>query len=118
MNRIQELQLELMSLASFNDFEGPRVVEDLKEHQDLWRGAVLDRDGLIKLRDIERGYWNVDTLYLLPALGKEYELEGIANLWGADEVDWIGGDTACYLLGSYSPEKRSQAKQILRVWWD
>ncbi len=116
-NKIQELQFELMKLASFNEFDGDMVVESLKSHEELWRGVIMDRAGfnspdakdyseaidLIKLRDIEDEYWNIDTIYIKPVEGKEKELEELAKSWGADEVDWI---------------EKTDAGKVLRVWFD
>lgn len=126
----QQLQLELMKVASFNKFNGEKVVQDLLENRDLWKGALMDRAGfnrtgekyeavidLVKLRDLP-DYWNVDTLFITPRVGKEEELEKLANTWGADEVSYIGGEKAAGKLGTWSPETRSNPKQILRVWWD
>lgn len=128
---VQEIQFELMKIASFNNFDGDLVVEDLKDNPDLWIGAVMDRAGysrtdekykpvisLLKLRDMSLGYWNVDTLFITPKEGKEDELFELASDWKADEVGWIGEEDACIALGSYSPEARTNKKQILRVWWD
>jgi hypothetical protein len=132
MNQIQKLQFELMKLATFNGYDGERVVKSLEKHEDLWRGVVMDRadycfhgkfgqndDGekidLIKLRDIQSDCWNVDTVFVLPETGKEDELYKLAKRWGADEVDWIGGQHAGSLLGATA---LSNEKQILRVWWD
>jgi len=118
VNEVQELLLRLMELASFNDFDGELVASDLRKHSDLWRGAVLDRDGLIKLRDLPYRRWNVDTLSILPAPGREDELFALADTWGADEVDWVGGEEGCCQLGSWSSESRDNPRQYLRVWWD
>ena len=116
MNKVQELQFELMKLASFNEFDGDMVVEDLKAHSDLWKGVIMDREGyvekphcvsltldFIKLRDIEDDYWNIDTIFIKPVEGKEKQLEAIAKKWGADEVDWI---------------EKTDAGKVLRVWFD
>lgn len=126
----QELQFELMKLASFNEFDGEQVVKDLQANPVLWKGALMDRAGfkrtddryesvisLIKLRDLP-DYWNVDTLFIIPSPGHEDELEVLAKTWRADEVGWIGGEEACSKLGSYSPQKRAQEKSILKIWWD
>jgi len=129
---IQELQFELMKQSTLNEFDGEEVVKSLQEHEDLWRGVIMDRasycfhgrlgdqeDGekidLIKLRDIQDNCWNVDTVYLLPQEGKEDEIYKLAKKWGANEVDWIGGQEAGSLLGSSGMKNK---KQILRVWWD
>lgn len=125
----QELQFELMKLASFNEFNGDKVVADLLANQKLWRGAVMDRAGysrdgeqygiisLIKLRDLP-DYWNVDTLFIIPTKGEEDALEELANTWNADEVSWIGNEDASSKLGSWSKELNGNSKQILRIWWD
>lgn len=126
----QELQLELMKLASFNSFNGEKVVKSLLKHKDLWKSALMDgvaysKGGqgfeacinLIKLRDLP-DYWNVDTLFILPVPGKEDELEALAKTWKADEVDYIGGKQACDFLGAWSQEGTNNKKTILRVWWD
>lgn len=128
MNKIQELNLELIKNASFNDFDGEKVVKDLLANKELWRGVVMDRGAyralsngekglepvcLIKLRDIEDGYWNVDTLYILPVAGKEKELEMLAKTWAADEVDYLGEAQSGSLLGG-----SMKPANILRIWWD
>lgn len=115
---VQNVQLQLMRMSSFNDFNGPLVVASLEQHRDLWKGAVMTRlESLICLRDIEH-HWNVDTLFLTPHAGREDELLRLAQKWRADEVDWIGGEEACSLLGSYGPDTRNNPRQILRVFWD
>ena len=64
-----------------NLFDPFVVVRDLLNNRDLWEGVVMDRgfaasegngrgwtrlsSDLIKLRDIGRGCWNVDTLLIL-----------------------------------------------------
>jgi hypothetical protein len=114
---VQELQLELMRRASFNEFDGAMVVAELKSHPDLWEGALMDRPDLIKLRDLSE-IWNVDTLWITPRPGKEDQLWNLAAQWDADEIDWIGGDGACRLLGFWSREASKRQQQILRLWWD
>ena len=37
-----------------------------------------------------RGLYGFDVLQLTPVMGKEQDLEGLANSWGADSVQWIG----------------------------
>ena len=139
INKIQKLQFELMKEASFNDFNGEKVVKDLEAHEDLWDGVVMDREGfvsksdipgngpfsmgssidLIKLRDIGSECWNVDTVYILPsdhATEEDLEkLELLAKSWSADEVDWIEGKEAQHKLGCGGAGNPSK---ILRVWWD
>jgi hypothetical protein len=63
ISAIQAIQFELMAKSSFNYFDGPRVVRDLRNHRRLWCGVVMETgDGsLLNLRDIgdkplERGH--------------------------------------------------------------
>lgn len=116
MSKVQDLNFELMELASFNSFDGKAVVADLKKHQELWHGAVMGRfvySQLIALRDISGGDWNVDTLMILSSGKNDGELELLAKSWEADEVDWLSDEEADRLLGS-SPSW----SKVLRVWWD
>lgn len=124
LNEVQKLNFELMKKATFNSFDGEKVVKALEEHQDLWVGAVMDRASycmhksdespvsekidLIKLRDISDGYWNIDTLFIVPQVGQEDQLEMLAKTWEADEVDWMSNPD----LGTSRPPR------VLRVWWD
>lgn len=118
MNRVQEIQLELMALSSFNGFDGVLVSNDLKGHTELWIAAVFETHELLGLRDIADGFWNADTVWIIPTAGKKNELWALASGWGADEVDWVGGTKACQLLGSYGEPLRSDSKALLRLWWD
>jgi hypothetical protein len=99
---IQEIHLELIRRATFNHLNGPKVVEDLEKHRDLWQAALIDRpSGVdIKLRDLPENHWNVDTLFILSSGKDDDKLELLAKSWRPDEVNWIEG------------------KRILSVWWD
>lgn len=130
LNIVQVLLLELMRQASFNEFDGNRVASDLLANRHLWQACFIDRAAwfadarrreltsgrdplpqysiepidLIRLRDLPDGYWNVDTLYILPEDGADDELLALASTWAADEIHWIdGGDVR---------------RTVLRVWWD
>ena len=121
---IQEIIFELMERSSFNEFDGVRVVRDLKSSPALWEGVIMDRESfdksvdLTKLRDIPGNLYNVDTVFIIPKKGKENKLHNLAKKWKADEINWIGGKTACELLGDGSDEIRANSKAILEVWWD
>jgi len=119
-NEVQDIQLRLMEFASFNNFDGDQVVQDLKANRDLWRAALMNSpNSLVTLAELEYGdAWNADTLFITPEPGQEDALDLLTKGWKADEVQWIGGEEACRLLGEYSPERRSNLRQILRVWWD
>ena len=119
-NEVQDIQFRLMEFASSNNFDGDQVVQDLKANRGLWRAALMESpNSLVTLAELEYGdAWNADTLFVLPEPGQEDALELLAKRWKADEVQWIGGEEACRLLGEYSPERRSNPRQILRAWWD
>lgn len=133
VTRTQQIQLELIRLSSFNNFDGDLVADSLIEHRNLWRAFLLDREAYsadyhrrrfeelspmdregklpispidtIRLRDLEGGYWNVDVIFILPASAKkEAGLVKLAKSWHADEVDWYNGLDA--------------GPKMLRVWWD
>lgn len=114
INDFQEIQLELIRRGSFNDFDGPLIADVLVANKHLWSAVIFDREGyaeearrssidLIKLRDLEAGYWNVDTLFILPAEGQDDALWSLAQSIGADEVDW---------------EHSRDCGRYLRVWFD
>lgn len=120
---IQDLNLELIKRATFNGFNGEKVVKSLNKHRDLWKSALMDGECIvfpklerrqtvhdiywIKLRDLDSDIWNVDTLFIIPQDGKEQELLKIAKRWYADEVDYIKVD-----------EGGLVNTNILRLWWD
>jgi hypothetical protein len=115
INEVQKLQFELMKRASFNEFDGARVVADLIAHRDLWEGVVMTRirhHDLICLRDISENVWHVDTVFILAKEGKARELERLAKTWEADEVSWLSEKEASDLLGMYPC-----IGGVLRIWW-
>lgn len=119
MNEIQEIQLKLIRLSSFNSFDGNKVADSLIANKYLWEGAIITRlNDLICLRDIKDDCWNVDTLYILPEKGFEEELKDLAGNWDADEINWIGGEEASRLLGEWSSDLENNSRIILSVWWD
>jgi hypothetical protein len=111
---IQDIQLDLIELASFNEFDGEQVKQDLIENRALWKGAIIgrfDNGQLIPLRDIASNVWNVDTLMILPREGKEKELLKLAATWRPDELDLQAGKEVVMLYGG-------GAGKVVRVWWD
>ena len=88
IHEVQRLQLRLMELSTFNNFDGFKVVKDLLDNRSLWDACIMDREGsystdksgfidLIKLRDMNKvevdrlgSHYNVDTLYILPSEDK------------------------------------------------
>lgn len=67
---------------------------------------------MIKLRDLDENYWNVDTLYVLSSGANDRLLGRIARRWHADAIYWVSGAAASSLLGD------TRQARILEVWWD
>ena len=112
--KVQRLMFDLIRLASFNDFDGQMVVQNLTEHRDLWLGCIMDGNDLIKLRDISDNLWNADTLYIITTGVDDEKLERMAtDLWCANEVIYLNKDEAEHRLGTYPCEYK-----VLKIWWD
>jgi len=117
INEVQRLQFELMKRASFNDFDGDRVVSDLLAHRHLWRAAMMMRPlrGFLPLRDLEDDVWNVDMLVVLSSGQDDGALRSLAGTWRADEIGWMSPEERVLELGSsiarFGPE-------VLVLWWD
>jgi hypothetical protein len=115
VTKIQAIQLDLLRRSSFNQLNGRQVARDLLANRSLWCAALIDRlgsDALIKLRDVDENYWNVDTLYVLSSGANDRLLGRIARHWHADAINWVSGASASRLLGDSRPVR------ILEVWWD
>jgi hypothetical protein len=124
---MQEIQLELIRRRQFNAFDGQRVVDCLMRHREFWDAVMMDRVaishpgtlptlGLMKLRDLPREVWNVDTLYILtPSKEAAERLAEVFNLrqWGGMvdvHTHWEEVDSA---LGGAKP-----GQAIVSIWWD
>lgn len=119
-NKTQLAIFELVRAASFNGFDGERVVSSLTDHPDYWESAYMTdgyHNGGLTLRDMRHNVWHVDTLYLLAREGQEQNLYNLAQTWDADEIDWLADPGS--FLGSWNERTRKAGAQIvLRVWWD
>lgn len=119
ISRMQEIQFDLMKVASFNDFNGEQVVKDLLANRELWQGALMKTYG-ITLRDLPDNDFNVDTLMISVRRSKVAEFLKLTEGWVVDECDEIGHgmenwDNRDYWLGSSSDEKEFA---VYRLWWD
>ncbi len=127
---VQEIQLELLRRTSFNALDGPRIVESLMRHRDLWMAALLDRQGLpnyaeptrllmsglIKLRDLDGNFWNADTLFILTR--KREQARQMAEI--ARTEDW-GGEVVLIEEQKEIDNALGTGRQeygLLYVWWD
>lgn len=118
----QKLFLEMARISSFNNYNGEHVVGCLLAEDHLWEGMMFGRGSMqgIILRDIGIDYGvNADTMWLTPAEGREDDLEGLVRSeFGADEIDWIGGQAAATFLGAWTAKDSDEDRVVLRVWWD
>ncbi|MBL4845948.1 MAG: hypothetical protein JKY65_10505 [Planctomycetes bacterium] len=115
---IQQVQLELTRGRRFNEFEGEEIVRDLLAHRSLWTSALMDwlgdPSGLIKLRDLSRNRWNVDTLNVLARdEGCARELVEASTEWKAESVVVYGAGRTTRAIGCSSTPAR-----VLAWWWD
>jgi hypothetical protein len=116
ISEAQQIQLDIIAKTNFNFFDGRRIAEWLKENRRMWRAVLLPLD-FISLRDMDDGHWHADTLYIYPEDGWQFKLEEVMReQFKADEVSWIGGESAVDLLGTMEVEDKSYA--ILEAWWD
>ncbi len=111
---LQELQLEIIRRSMHNDFDGKKVYDYLTEHTELWTAVLLDRNDLIKLRDLSKNFWNADMLTILtPDASSAYRLAEVA------QEEWIGmatvydEDAADRELGG-----AEEGQAVVSIWWD
>jgi hypothetical protein len=139
---IQEAILQLIeATGSWNAFDGPRIVRDLRANPLLWRTAVLVGPAAQVFRDASsreitradydysahRGLpeflYGYDTLQLTPRGGQEDALDSLTRGWGADSARWIALPSADTAVEDDDPEAYRAAggdpdKVVLELWWD
>jgi len=114
INATQELVLKLIERASFNNFNGTKVAEDLRRYSHLWNSVfMISETPLLALRDMPQNIYNADTLYIIPSGEDDEKLVQLAETWRPDSIDWLEGQEAGRLLGYYGRSVR-----ILVLWWD
>jgi hypothetical protein len=116
ISEAQQIQLDIIAKTNFKFFNGERIAKWLIENHKMWRAVLLPLD-FISLRDMDDGHWHADTLYVYPEDGWQFELEEVMKeQFGADETQWIGGETAGDMLGTSEVDDKSYV--ILEAWWD
>ncbi len=117
-NKVQELNLRLIEEASYNSFDGKRVVADLREHGGLWGSVMMNHKHcpLIALRDLPGGVWNVSTLWILTTTDRMEALKALAETWEVDTIGELRDAEMQIELGSYMG--RQDNRCVLWVWWD
>ena len=125
----------LIEQASFNAFDGKRVVRDLLLNRELWKACLMDREKIplqqysetedtvftdtIKLRDMPT-YWNVDTLLITPNYDRKF-VGQVVEVHDPKEQEIKTKLTS--LAKTWSADEidwyfDNQAGDILRIWWD
>jgi hypothetical protein len=127
---VQDIQLELIRRSRFNTFDGEVICALLAEYRDHWKAVVFDRHGypnfdqpmhllrggLIKLRDLDRNIWNVDSIFVYThtpeqakVLAEAFEESGT----GAMPIVYDDQEEIDMALGIMR-----QKCGLLKVWWD
>jgi hypothetical protein len=124
---VQDIQLELIRRGCNDGFDGERLVRSLLAHRQLWVAAHMDRFcfsnpgklpsvGLIKLRDLDGNFWNVDTLYVLtPDLKCAKQLARIAKTEGWGGLVLVHDDPVDVDRALGGGER---GRAVVSVWWD
>ena len=116
ISETQLIQLDIIAKTNFNFFSGRKITEWVKKNRKMWRAVLLPLN-LISLRDMDDGHWHADTLYIYPEDGWQFKLEEVMKeQFGADEIQWIGGESAGDMLGTSEVDDKSYV--ILEAWWD
>ncbi len=122
---VQDVQLELIRRSQFNAFDGARVAKDLLSHRKLWISVLMDHFGvpnppwmpsasLMKLRDLDGNYWNVDTLYVLAkSATAARKLASFRDRWIADSAVVHDQEETERVLGGWGLPGR-----LVTFWWD
>ena len=121
MNKQQELNLQLIALASHNDLNGKKIDKDLRKNLNLWVSAYGFFGGhvgifhLIPLRDMEC-FWHIDSIALTCKNAHKDELIAIIKKWKPSDI-YVYEDKED---GFYSDTffHRSEAEVLINVWWD
>src|SRR5687768_8475299 len=91
-NEAQEIQFRRLELCEYIGgdcrTQGMTVANDLRQHSHLWDSFVVGRfewGQLIELRDLPRGYVNVDTLFIKTTADRAEALRALILSWNPDE---------------------------------
>lgn len=116
ISEAQQIQLDVIAKTNFNNFNGKKIAQWLRENHKMWKTVLLPLD-FISLRDMDTGGWHADTLYIYPEEGYGFELEEIMKeQFHADETQWHGGSDTMRMLGTSKVKDSSYI--ILSAWWD
>jgi hypothetical protein len=123
----QEAYLDFLENYSgrWNNFDGPRIVADLKANRHLWNAVCMAQNPLhpwaigIILREFqyaEEGKYAVDTLYILTESKHILELDDLTRHWQFDEKEIISDSTA--VSEFIGMTIHNYPLVIYSLWWD
>lgn len=105
--------LELIRGASFNNFDGPSVVEWLLANRSLWVACIMVGEEMITLRDIADGFWHAEYLYILTSGENDQLIYMTAtSIWEADEVCFLSEEETDRTFRGRNNQK------VISIWWD
>ena len=108
ISQTQELILSLIRKANRGKLIGWHVTESLQWNQDLWIVAAATREKpgapIAPLRGIEHDEYQIDTIWVIPAPGREAELTKLAETWDSDGIEWSTDAAGVARMVGYTPE--------------
>ena len=115
INSVQLHVFQLMKAASFNNFDGDLVADNLMSWRERWDGVIFTDDNQgngLTLRDIEHNYWHADTMYIkTTSVYADALLADIALNWNASDAEIISSPKE--FLMEFEGDLA-----VIRVWWD
>ena len=140
--RPQDVYLQLIEAAGeWNAFNGLEIARSLRANREFWLAALFCDRGYYRLFDFEgnvtaiqteycvlRGLPDdtlfLDTLRITPRVGREGQLEALAETWDADTAKWLSfaeassahpyrQEESAFVAAGFDP-----SKAVLEVWWD
>lgn len=130
INKIQKVILELIKETSINKFDGKRIYKDLIKYSKLWKGVVFGRffsGELIILRDLPRGIYNADTIFISLPTKNLSKFMKIVERWDPSTTEIISlshnqskkvnFDERLSLFRIWG-ETDTGDLSIIKLWWD
>lgn len=125
---VQDLHLALIEKATFNEFDGKKVVKILEDNRDLWYSTMMTRPfnhdkeshhtkfymPFIPLRDMNDNINNVDTLVIHTSKKYKTKLLKLMEGWNYDKIrTYLVDDSADMQGGGVNKDDI-----LLAIWWD
>ncbi len=128
MDKVHELQIELLKTVNFKNVSGEKMVADLLAHQELWCAVCVDYRWHIDPNKIPSQYWDPWYIYIFTNPGREDELRSLAETWNpidicfyceptyADHYRWLPMEGSP--LFSEDDEVLDNKKLYVRLLWE